>query len=43
VSVSLLAFFTAGQQVLGRRIDYVLIVLVLGQIVWNVPVLLSYQ
>jgi hypothetical protein len=43
VSVSLLAFFTAGQQVLGRRIDYVLIVLVIGQIVWNVPVLLSYQ
>ena len=43
VSVSLLAFFAAGQQVLGRRIDYVLIVLVLSQVVWNVPVLLSYQ
>ena len=40
VSVSLLAFFASGPQVLGRWIDYVL--LVIGPIVWNVPVLLSY-
>lgn len=43
VSVYLLALFSAGESVPGRRIDILLLVLAICQVLWNVPVLLSYQ